>query len=136
MHRGEGGYIYRSMANDLVAQRMTELAEAFRAFEATVPELTVEVVGHLTHDGGLVHPVAGFHVRLDLAHAAGGVSLYISSNYAELTRWGDAGALRERFAVQLGEEFVWGDSAYGSAEDLAHDLLAYLQFNLDAAMSG
>jgi hypothetical protein len=123
------------MANDLVAQRMTELVDAFRAFQVTVPELSVEVVGHLTHDDGLVHPVAGFHVGLDTPHAAGGVSLYVSSNYAELTRWGDAGAIRERFNVQLGEEFVWGESVFGTADDLAHDLLAYLQFQLDAVGS-
>jgi len=113
---------------------MTELAEAFRAYQATIPELRVEVVGRVTHDSELVHPVAGFHVRLDLPHGPGGVALYISSNYAELTRWGDAGAIRERFSVQLAEEFVWGGSVYQTAGNLAHDLLAYLQFNLDAAV--
>jgi len=122
------------MANDLEARRVTELAEAFRAFRATMPELKVEVVGRLKNDKALVHPVAGFHVRLGPAHGPGGVALYISSNYAELTRWGDAGTIRERFTVQLGEEFVWGDSAYPTASDLAHDLLAYLQFHLDAAV--
>jgi len=122
------------MGNDLEARRVTELAEAFRAYKSTMPELRVEVVGRLRHDKHLVHPVAGFHVRLGQPHGPGGVALYISSNYAELTRWGDAGAIRERFTVQFGEEFVWGDSAYPSAADLAHDLLAYLQFNLDAAV--
>jgi len=122
------------MENDLEARRVTELADAFRAYQATIPDLRVEVVGRVRHDKKLVHPVAGFHVRLGPADGPGGVALYISSNYAELTRWGDAGALRERFAVQLGEEFVWGDSAYQTPSDLAHDLLAYLQFNLDAAV--
>jgi hypothetical protein len=122
------------MANDLEARRVTELAAAFRAYQATIPELKVEVVGRVTHDRALVHPVAGFHVKLTEPAGLGGAALYISSNYAELTRWGDSGAIRERFSVQLGEEFVWGESAYPTADDLAHDLLAYLQFNLDAAV--
>lgn len=122
------------MAHELEARRVTELADAFRAYRTTMPDLRVEVVGRLRHDRHLVHPVAGFHVRLGPPHGPGGVALYISSNYAELTRWGEAGARRERFTVQLGEEFVWGDSAYSTADDLAHDLLAYLQFNLDAAV--
>jgi hypothetical protein len=120
------------MANDLEARRVTELAAAFRSYQATNPELKVEVVGRMTHDRALVHPVAGFHVKLAQPGRRGGAALYISSNYAELTRWSGAGAIRERFTVQLGEEFVWGDSAYPTADDLAHDLLAYLQFNLDA----
>jgi hypothetical protein len=122
------------MGKDLEAQRVTELLQAFRSYQTTIPELRVEVVGRLTHDRALVHPVAGFHVRLTLPGGPGGAALYISSNYAELTRWGGGGAIRERFSVQLGEEFVWGDSAYQTASDLAHDLLAYLQFNLDAAV--
>ena len=123
------------MANDPVAQRMTELAEAFRAFQATVPGLTVEVVGHLAGDQDVVHPVAGFHVRIPEEGGAGGVELYVSAHYAELTRWGDAGAVRERFIVLLEDAFEWGDSVFPDAAGLAHDLLAYMQFNLDALAS-
>jgi hypothetical protein len=28
--------------------------------------------------------------------------------------------------------YGWGGSLYGTAADLAHDLVAYMQFNLDA----
>jgi hypothetical protein len=28
--------------------------------------------------------------------------------------------------------FGWGDSMFPSAQELAHDLFAYMQFNLDA----
>lgn len=119
------------MTIELAARRMTELAEAFRAFEPTVPGLSVEVVGRMAGAEHLVHPVAGFHVWLEEPADEGGVSLYVSGSYAELTRWGDSGAIRERFTVQLDEEFAWGDSVYSTARELAHDLLGYLQFNLD-----
>lgn len=111
---------------------MTELEGAFRAYASTVPGLTVEVVGRVTSHEDLVHPVAGFHVRIPAADGVGGVQLYVSANYAELTRWGDGGAIRERFKVQLQDEYAWGDSAYPDADALAHDLLAYMQFTLDA----
>lgn len=119
------------MVTEQTAQRMTELADAFRAFQRSVPGLTVEVVGHVAGEAELVHPVAGFHVRLPGQEGVGGIQLYISASYAELIRWGDAGAIRERFNVQLSDEFGWGDSVFPHAEGLAHDLLAYLQFNLD-----
>ena len=121
------------MVTEQTAQRMTELAGAFRAFTERVPGLEVEVVGHVAGERELVHPVAGFHVRLETADGIGGVELYVSVSYAELTRWGDAGAIRERFQVDLSEEFCWGESAFPTAEGLAHDLLAYMQFNLDVA---
>ena len=120
-------------AADGAARRMTELASAFRAFSSTVPDLEVEVVGHVAGSRQLVQPVAGFHVRLP-GEGETGTSLYVSSTYAELVRWRpDAGALRERFSVSLdGPDFGWGDSIYPSATELAHDLLAYMQFTLDA----
>jgi hypothetical protein len=120
-------------AADGASRRMTELAKAFSAFSETVPGLAVEVVGHVAGDRHLVHPVAGFHVRLPKAGEAG-VSLYVSSTYAELVRWRPGtGALRERFDVSLDENgYGWGDSLFPTASELAHDLVAYLQFNLDA----
>jgi hypothetical protein len=68
------------------------------------------------------------------------VSLYISASYAELTRWTekamelrDGGAMRERFDVDFEEEdYQWGDSAFEEPQQLAHELLGYMQFNLDA----
>jgi hypothetical protein len=118
---------------DRGSRLMTELAGAFRAFGESVPGLTVEVVGHVAGNRQLVHPVAGFHVRLS-DDAATGVSLYVSSQYAELVRWKPgAGALRERFDVSFGDEgYGWNDTLFPAAHDLAHDLVAYMQFNLDA----
>jgi hypothetical protein len=80
-----------------------------------------------------VHPVAGFHVRMT-GEAGTGISLYVSARYGELVRWRQgAGALRERFSVHIDEPgFGWGDSMFPSAQELAHDLFAYMQFNLDA----
>jgi hypothetical protein len=118
---------------------MTELAEAFRAWEARVPGLRVEVVGHVAGDRAMVHPVAGFHVKIpgevgEAGESGAGVSLYVSARYGELVRWrAGAGALRERFDVSLdGFGYGWGGSFYTTAAELAHDLVAYLQFNLDA----
>jgi hypothetical protein len=113
-------------------QQMTELAEAFRGFADTVAGLEVEVVGHVA-GGDSVHPVAGFHVLLH-GEAGTGVSLYVSSNYAELVRWRPGvGALREKFDVRLVDsEYVWGASVFATAPELAHELMAYMQFNLDA----
>jgi hypothetical protein len=114
-------------------RQMTELVAAFREFAGTVPGLEVEVVGHVAGDRGQVHPVAGFHVLL-AGEAETGVSLYVSARYAELVRWRPgAGALRERFDVQLDDPgYGWGASRFGSAGELAHELMAYMQFNLDA----
>ena len=66
--------------------------------------------------------------------AGSGISLYVSSRYGELVRWRQgAGALRERFTVHIDEPgFGWGESTFPSAQELAHDLFAYMQFNLDA----
>jgi hypothetical protein len=126
--RGTGKY----GAPDLAAQQITELAHAFRAFGSSVPGLFVEVVGHVAGNRQYVHPVAGFHVRVQGRDA--GVSLYVSSQYGELVKWGaGAGALRERFDVSLADgSYGWGDSSYPTAHELAHDLVAYMQFNLDA----
>jgi len=76
-------------------------------------------------------------VRME-GEAGTGISLYVSSRYAELVRWRPgAGALRERFAVQMEEPgYGWGDSTYPTADELAHDLVAYIQFNLDALHKG
>lgn len=125
---GRGG-----RAADLGAQQITELAHAFEAFRDRVPGLTVEIVGHVAGDSQYVHPVAGFHVHLPLDEGTG-VSLYVSSRYAELVRWREgAGALREQFDVSIDPPgYGWGGSSYPTAHQLAHDLLAYLQFNLDA----
>jgi hypothetical protein len=113
--------------------QMTELVEAFRSFVEAVPGLEVEVVGHVAGDRDVVHPVAGFHVLL-AGEAGTGVSLYVSSRYAELVRWRPgAGALRERFDVRLdGPGYGWGESTFPTAYELAHDLMAYMQFNVDA----
>ncbi len=118
---------------ELAARQITELAQAFRAFGRTVPGLQVEVVGHVAGSRQFVHPVAGFHVRLQGGDGVG-ISLYVSSRYGELVRWRpEAGALRERFDVRIGEPgYGWGDSDYPTAHELAHDLIAYMQFNLDA----
>ena len=117
------------------AQRVTELEHAFRALAKRVPGMAVDIVGHVRGNRRLVHPVAGFTVRLHDEAAGVGAALYVSSAYGELTLWrdadGDGGALRERFNVRLADSFVWGDSEYPSAEPLATDLLGYLQFNFD-----
>jgi hypothetical protein len=122
-----------SWTADRASRQMTELAGAFRSFSSSVPGLTLEVVGHVAGNRQLVHPVAGFHVRLNEGSEAG-VSLYVSSKYAELVRWKPgAGALRERFEVSLDDEgYGWNDTLFPTARDLAHDLVAYMQFNLDA----
>ena len=119
---------------------MTFLASAFRNFAATVPGLRVDVVGYMADSDTLIHPVAGFEVRLQRENAGAGVSLYISASYAELTRWTakgkelkKGGALRERFDVDFEEEdYQWGDSSFEEPQQLAHELLGYMQFNLDA----
>ena len=123
---------------DRLAERMTELAEAFRAFCQRVPGLRVDVVGYMAGSDRLIHPVAGFEVRLQRDSGAG-VSLYISASYAELTSWTGKSselktgrAVRERFNVHFGEEFEWGGSAFDVADELASGLLGYMQFNLDA----
>lgn len=119
------------------AERITALEQAFRHLGERVPEMSVEVVGNVRDRTQLVHPVAGFTVRLQDANGHAGAALYVSASYGELTSWrqpdGDGGALRERFDVHLGEGFVWGRSEYPSAEPLATDLLGYLQFNFDRA---
>ena len=128
----------RSANIDKLSERMTQLADAFRDFCSSVPGLRVDVVGYMSGSDTMIHPVAGFEVRLQRDTGAG-VSLYISASYAELTRWTakgtelkTGGAVRERFDVHFGEQFEWGDSAFEYADELASGLLGYLQFNLDA----
>lgn len=118
---------------DTASRQITELAHAFREYSQHVPGLKVDVVGHMAGNQQYVHPVAGFHVRMN-GEGGTGISLYVSSRYGELVRWRPgAGALRERFAVHIDEPgFGWGDSMFPSAQELAHDLFAYMQFNLDA----
>jgi hypothetical protein len=118
---------------DTASRQITELAQAFRLYSQNVPGLKVDVVGHVAGSQQYVHPVAGFHVRLN-GDAGSGISLYVSSRYGELVRWRQgAGALRERFTVHIDEPgFGWGDSTFPTAQELAHDLFAYMQFNLDA----
>jgi hypothetical protein len=123
-----------------LSERMTYLANAFRHFSARVPGLRVDVVGYMADSDTMIHPVAGFEVRLQREKAGAGVSLYISATYAELTSWTSkgtelrqGGALRERFDVDFEEEdYQWGDSAFEEPDELAHELLGYMQFNLDA----
>ena len=123
-----------------LSERMTFLAAAFRAFAEKVPGLRVDVVGYMADSDTMIHPVAGFEVRLQREKAGAGVSLYISATYAELTSWTargaelhQGGALRERFNVDFEEEdYQWGESAFEEPAELAHELLGYMQFNLDA----
>ena len=121
------------------AYRVTELERAFREYAERVPGLTVEVVGRVAGNEELVHPVAGFQVHLQRANGGQGVRLYVSANYGEMTRWrgrwAGGGAIREKFEVRLEEEYGWGDSVFPTAELLAHDLLGYMQFQLDAVAS-
>jgi hypothetical protein len=119
------------------AERITELEQAFRRYSDVVPGLGVEVVGTVTGQDSLVHPVAGFQVRLQPDDSPVGVALYVSSSYGELRRWfrdadwdGDS-RMRERFDVSLSNGFGWGESVFPDADGLAHDLLAYMQFNID-----
>jgi hypothetical protein len=118
---------------DTAARQITELAQAFRTFSRRLEGMTVDVVGHVAGNQQYVHPVAGFHVRLPGENGVG-LSLYVSSRYGELVRWRPgAGAMRERFSVRIDDPgFGWGESTFPNAEDLAHDLIAYMQFNLDA----
>ena len=118
-----------------LSERMTYLATAFRTFANTVPGLRVDVVGYMADSDTMIHPVAGFEVRLQREKEGAGVSLYVSATYAELTRWSahGRGARRERFDVDLEEEdYQWGDSSFEEPDQLAHELLGYMQFNLDA----
>ena len=128
----------RTNVIDQLAERMTRLADAFRDFSSSVPGLRVDVVGYMAGSNTQVHPVAGFEVRLQSEDGAG-VSLYISASYAELTSWTakrselkTGRAVRERFNVHFGEEYEWGGSAFEFADELAHGLVGYMQFNLDA----
>lgn len=119
-----------------VAGRITQLKKAFKRLAETVPGLGVEVVGHMSNDRSLVHPIAGFQVKLQHVGEGAGVSLYVSASYAELTRWPGpddihGGAMRERFNVRLSEGYLWGESTFDDPADLAQELLAYMQFNLD-----
>lgn len=130
----------RSEQIQQLSERMTLIAEAFRGFAQKVPGLRVEVVGYMADSETLIHPVAGFEVRLQRENNGAGVSLYISASYAELTRWTakgtellKGGAVRERFDVDFEEDdYQWGDSAFEEPAELAHELLGYMQFNLDA----
>ena len=119
-----------------VAGRVTELEHAFQKLADTVPGLVVDVIGTMSNDSSLVHPVAGFHVKLQHGPGAG-VALYVSANYAELRRWpADGGVMRERFNVNLSEDFEWGETKFEDPKELAQELLGYMQFNLDAATVG
>src|SRR5688572_4682002 len=120
-----------------LAAHITELERAFRDLTHSVPGLAVAVVGHVTDDDSLVHPVAGFEVRLQKGDDTPGVSLYVSLNYGELRAWQSRGAnlRREVFNVRLTDEFCWGESVFDTAEELAQELLGYMQFNLDAIAS-
>lgn len=117
------------------AERITQLEKAFRRLSDVVPGLGVDVLGTVNGEDTLVHPVAGFQVRLQRADSPTGVSLYVSSSYGELRRWGRAlrpnDATRERFRVSLSDGYGWGKSTFPNADGLAHDLLAYMQFNVD-----
>ena len=121
-----------------VAGRVTELEHAFQRLSDSVPGLVVDVIGHMSTNSSLVHPVAGFHVKLQHGSGGPGVALYVSANYAELRRWpGDGtGVMRERFSVNLSDGFIWGDSEFDDPNELAQELLGYMQFNLDAATVG
>lgn len=125
---------------DPTARRVTELENAFRALTSTHPGLSVDVVGRVSGAEALVHPTAGFRTRLRDGQHHAGVELYISANYAELTRWqgpspAGPGAVRERFHVDLEMGYEWGDSEFPDAAALAHDLVAYMQYNLDTMLS-
>lgn len=124
-----------------LSERMTFLATAFRNLAESVPGLRVDVVGYMTDSTTMIHPVAGFEVRLQREKSGAGVSLYISASYAELTRWSSkvaaeletGGATRERFDVDFEEDdYLWGDSSFDDPDQLAQGLLGYMQFNLDA----
>jgi hypothetical protein len=130
-----------------LAVRITRLERAFRRRASRLVGLSVDVVGCVPGSDDLVHPVAGFTVRLDppaegsgasgASAADAGVSLYVNAEYGELTRWRApgmpaAGALRERFRVSLFDEYGWGESSFPDADALAHDLIGYMLFNLDA----
>lgn len=113
---------------------MTYLASAFRNLTERVPGLRVDIVGYMADSDTMVHPVAGFEVRLQRDRNGAGVSLYVSASYAELTRWSAVGygARRERFDVDFEEEdYQWGEAAFEEPEELAQELLGYMQFNLD-----
>ncbi len=132
----------RTAKIDLLAERMTQLADAFRELSDNVPGLRVDVVGYMAGSTTQVHPVAGFEVRLQRDGRDAGVSLYISASYAELTSWTGKSAeiktgraVRERFNVHFGEEYEWGGSAFEFADELAAGLLGYMQFNLDAILA-
>jgi len=119
-----------------LASRITDLENAFRRFAEEQPGLSVDIVGHVTGNDELVHPAAGFTVELE-GSGAGGVSLYVTAGYGELTRWREpgrtaAGALREQFRVSLFDGFLWGDTTFPNAEALAHDLIGYMHYNLDS----
>jgi hypothetical protein len=117
-----------------LSERMTYLASAFRNLTERVPGLRVDVVGYMADSDTMVHPVAGFEVRLQRDRNGAGVSLYVSASYAELTRWSAVGygARRERFDVDFEEEdYQWGEAAFEEPEELAQELLGYMQFNLD-----
>ena len=127
---------------ELLAERATQLADAFRELAENVPGLRIDVVGYLAGSNTLIHPVAGFEVRLQRDGKDAGVSLYISASYAELTSWTGKSAelktgrvVRERFNVKFGEEYEWGGSAFEYADELANGLLGYMQFNLDAILA-
>lgn len=118
------------------ASCMTELQRAFQAFTPEATGLSVEVVGHMLDDATLVHPVAGFEVRL--VRPDGTATLYVSASYGELeVRPADATfaetATRQSFSVRLAGEYQWGETVFPTPEELAAALLGYMQYQLDSA---
>jgi hypothetical protein len=97
----------------------------------------VDVVGTVAGCESWVHPVAGFQVSLQRDDARAGVALYVSSSYGELRRWVEERPAAERrgresFDVSMREGYGWGESEFDDPDELAHELLAYMQYNLDA----
>jgi hypothetical protein len=90
MNRGDMATTTRRSAAeesvDTASRQITELAHAFREYSRNVPGLKVDIVGHVAGSQQYVHPVAGFHVRLN-GESGSGISLYVSSRYGELVRW-------------------------------------------------
>ena len=62
----------RTAVIDQLSERMTRLADAFRDISNTVPGLRVDVVGYMAGSDTLVHPMAGFEVRLQRSRPAAG----------------------------------------------------------------
>lgn len=118
------------------ASSITELQRAFTRLETDVPGLSVDVVGHPVHDDTVVHPVAGFEVRLTRDDSD--ARLYVSGLYAELTlrQEGDERIARQAFAIKLDGTYEWEGTEFPDANELATALLGYVQYQLDAEPVG